>query len=113
MREKNPGLCYGIAEDLGAAPGRLGAVSFFHLTRSICSVAKDYLTFLILPSLLGLAVAYAVQEGVLALAWALALGLLGLAVVCMVAIAADLALGLLSLLAFGVRKLARLGARRA
>ena len=76
-------------------------------------MAKDYLTFLILPALLGFAVAYAVQEGVLALAWALTLGLLTLAVVSMAAIAADLALGLLSLLALGARKLARLGARRA
>ena len=39
------------------------------MTRSICSVAKDYLAFLILP------------------------GLLGLAVVCLAAIAADVALG--------------------
>lgn len=74
---------------------------------------KDYLTFLILPGLLGLAVVYAVQEGILALAWALTLGLLGLAVVCLAAIAADLALGLFSLLALGVRKLARVGMRRA
>lgn len=72
-------------------------------------MAKDYLAFLILPSLLGFAVAYAVQEGVLALAWALTLGLLGLAVVCLAAIAADLALGLLTLLALGLRKLARMG----
>lgn len=68
---------------------------------------KDYLAFLILPGLLGLAFAYAVQEGFLALAWALTLGLLALAVVCLAAIAADLTLGLFSLLALGAWKLAR------
>ena len=68
---------------------------------------KDYLAFLILPGLLGFALAYGVQEGVLALAWALTLGLLGLAVVCLAAIAADLTLGLLSLLALGVWTLFR------
>ena len=79
---------------------------------------KDYLAFFFLPALLALAIVYAVQEGVFALAWALALALLGLAFIGLVIIAADLALALLSLLAlalwkltFGAWKLTRAGTR--